>query len=126
MVSAASAGAVTAKANAAQNPLSIYILPLSKTRGASYHRSVSTLPATLFSAFEQTARAHARKPFLKVYPEQVELAYGEALDRVGAIAARYRARGYSKGHRVALKLPNCPPFLLHFLALNSLGVSVVP
>jgi acyl-CoA synthetase (AMP-forming)/AMP-acid ligase II len=82
--------------------------------------------ATVFSAFEQTASAHPRRPFLLAYPQRVELDYGTALERVGAIARRYRARGYRKGHRVGLKLPNSPEFLLHFLALNSLGASVLP
>jgi acyl-CoA synthetase (AMP-forming)/AMP-acid ligase II len=82
--------------------------------------------STVFSAFEQTASAHSRRPFLRSYPEQVELSYGAALQRVASIAGRYRTRGYGKGHRVALKLPNCPEFLLHFLALNALGASVVP
>jgi acyl-CoA synthetase (AMP-forming)/AMP-acid ligase II len=82
--------------------------------------------ATVFSAFEQTASAHPRLPFLLAYPERVELSYGAALERVGGIASRYRARGYGRGHRVALKLPNRPEFLLHFLALNSLGASVLP
>jgi len=81
---------------------------------------------TVFSAFERTAASHSRRPFLRVYPQRTELTYGAALEQVGAIAARYRARGYGKGRRVALKLPNCPEFLLHFLALNSLGASVVP
>ena len=81
---------------------------------------------TVFAAFEQTARAHRAKPFLQVLPEDVELGYGEALDLVRAIGARYRARGYGRGHRVALRLPNCPEFLLHFLALNSIGASVLP
>jgi acyl-CoA synthetase (AMP-forming)/AMP-acid ligase II len=81
---------------------------------------------TVFSAFEQTARAHRAKPFLQVFPEKVELTYREALERVAAIAARYRARGYGRGHRVALRLPNCPGYLLHFLALNSIGASVLP
>ena len=82
--------------------------------------------ATVFSAFEQTASAHPRLPFLLAYPQRTELNYGSALQRVAAIAHRYRARGYGKGHRVGLRLPNCPEFLLHFLALNSLGASVVP
>ena len=82
--------------------------------------------STVFSAFEQTARAHPAKPFLQVFPEKIELSYGEALAQAQAIAARYRARGYGRGHRVALKLKNCPQFLPHFLALNSLGASVVP
>ena len=35
-------------------------------------------------------------------------------------------REIAPGHRVALKLETRPEFLLHFLALNSLGVSVLP
>jgi len=82
--------------------------------------------STVFSAFEQTASAHAGRAFLLSYPQRIELSYGAALDSVAAIATRYRARGYGKGHRVGLRLQNCPEFLLHFLALNSLGASVVP
>ena len=81
---------------------------------------------TVFSAFEQTARAHGAKPFLQFLPDKLQFSYGEALDRIAEIAARYRACGYGRGHRIALQLPNCPEFLLHFLALNSLGASVVP
>ncbi|MFN2645333.1 MAG: AMP-binding protein, partial [Burkholderiales bacterium] len=81
---------------------------------------------TVFTAFEQTARAHGAKPFLQVPSEKLELSYAEALDRALAIARIYAARGYGPGHRVALKLPNCADFLLHFLALNSLRASIVP
>jgi acyl-CoA synthetase (AMP-forming)/AMP-acid ligase II len=81
---------------------------------------------SVFSAFERTARAHAGRPFLQVLPEKVELTYGEALARVEQIAARYRRAGYGPGHRVALRLPNGPEFLPHFLALNAVGASVVP
>ena len=81
---------------------------------------------TVFSAFERTARAHGERPFLQVFPERIELSYARTLDLVGEIAARYRRAGYRPGHRVALRLPNCPEFVPHFLALNSLGVSVVP
>jgi acyl-CoA synthetase (AMP-forming)/AMP-acid ligase II len=81
---------------------------------------------TVFSAFEQTARAHGAKPFLQVLPESVELTYAQARERISDIAQRYARRGYGTGHRVALKLPNCPEFLLHFLALNSIGATVVP
>lgn len=80
---------------------------------------------TVFGAFEQTARAHGAKPFLHV-PGSPELTYREALGQVGAIAARYRARGWGAGHRVALLLENRPEFLLHFLALNAVRASVVP
>ena len=81
---------------------------------------------TVFAAFEKTARAHGAKPFLQVPHEKVELSYAQALDRISAIAQIYARRGYGSGHRVALKLPNCAGFLLHFLALNSLGAAVVP
>jgi acyl-CoA synthetase (AMP-forming)/AMP-acid ligase II len=80
---------------------------------------------TVFAAFEQTARAHGANPFLHV-PGGPELTYRDALAATRAIAARYRARGWGTGHRVALLLENRPEFLLHFLALNSLRASVVP
>jgi acyl-CoA synthetase (AMP-forming)/AMP-acid ligase II len=81
---------------------------------------------TVFSAFERTARAHGAKPFLHALPEGIEYGYAEALKNVVQISERYRAAGYGPGHRVALRLPNCPEFLLHFLALNSIGAAVVP
>jgi acyl-CoA synthetase (AMP-forming)/AMP-acid ligase II len=81
---------------------------------------------TVFTAFEQTARAHGAKPFLQAPHENVELTYAQAFERVDDIARRYARRGYGPGHRVALKLPNGAAFLLHFLALNRVGASVVP
>ena len=81
---------------------------------------------TVFSAFERTAAAHGEKPFLVMPSWRLELTYAQAAERVDEIAARYRARGYGRGHRVALQLENRPEFPLHFLALNSLGSSVVP
>jgi acyl-CoA synthetase (AMP-forming)/AMP-acid ligase II len=81
---------------------------------------------TVFAAFENTARAHGAKAFLHVPSEKLELSYAQALERASAIARRYAQRGYGRGHRVALKLPNCADFLLHFLALNSIGAAVVP
>jgi acyl-CoA synthetase (AMP-forming)/AMP-acid ligase II len=81
---------------------------------------------TVFSAFERTARAHGARPFLQVLSEGVEYRYRDALSLVDSISRRYREAGYGAGHRVALRLPNCSEFLLHFLALNSLGAAVVP
>jgi acyl-CoA synthetase (AMP-forming)/AMP-acid ligase II len=81
---------------------------------------------TVFSAFERTARAHGAKPFLHVLPQGIEYSYAEALKSIVHVSARYRTAGYGPGHRVALRLPNCPEFLLHFLALNSIGAAVVP
>jgi len=81
---------------------------------------------TVFSAFERTAAAHGEKPFLVMPSWRLELTYAQAAERIAQIAARYRARGYGRGHRVALQLKNRPEFPLHFLALNSLATSVVP
>jgi acyl-CoA synthetase (AMP-forming)/AMP-acid ligase II len=82
--------------------------------------------STVFNALERSAAAHAAQPFLEFPSRQVRFTYAEALGRVRDIAARYRARGYGPGHRVALQLETCPEFLFHFLALNSIGASVVP
>jgi crotonobetaine/carnitine-CoA ligase len=45
---------------------------------------------------------------------------------VDALAERYRAAGWGERHRVALGVGDHPRHFLHFLALNSLGVSIVP
>src|SRR5262245_53039286 len=81
---------------------------------------------TVFAAFKDAARSHAPKPFLSFPRQRVDLSYGETLERVDGLAARYAARGYGAGHRVGLHLDNRPEFLIHFLALNSLGASIVP
>jgi acyl-CoA synthetase (AMP-forming)/AMP-acid ligase II len=81
---------------------------------------------TVYSAFEKTAAAHGGQPFLEMPAWQLKLTYADALQQVSLVAKRYRSRGYRPGHRVALKLETRPEFLLHFLALNSLGVSVLP
>jgi acyl-coenzyme A synthetase/AMP-(fatty) acid ligase len=54
------------------------------------------------------------------------LRYAEARSRVAAIAARLQAAGYGAGQRIAVALDNRIEFFLHFLALNSLGISIVP
>ncbi len=81
---------------------------------------------TVFSAFERTAAAHGGKPFLEMPAWKLKLTYADALARIVDTAERYRARGYRPGHRVALHFETRPEFLLHFLALNSLGISVLP
>jgi len=81
---------------------------------------------TVFTAFERSAALSGAKPFFEFPHHKVRLTYAEALERTAQIAARYRKRGYRPGHRVALMLETRPEFLLHFLALNSLGVAVVP
>src|SRR6266850_888156 len=123
MLSAASTGAPSASPSASAKIL--FNMASSRCPNDARHLTIRTV-TTVFSAFEQTAGAHGARPFLRVLPEELLLSYAAALDRVTDIAARYRARGYGAGHRVALRLENRPEFLLHFLALNSIGASVVP
>ena len=52
--------------------------------------------------------------------------YAEAGQAVLDLRRSYAAAGYGPGHRVALLLENRPAHFLHWLALNGLGVSVVP
>jgi acyl-CoA synthetase (AMP-forming)/AMP-acid ligase II len=59
-------------------------------------------------------------------PDGFRFNYGEVLAAVRALAEHYREAGYGVGDRVALLLENRPEFFSHWLALNSLGVSIVP
>ena len=96
--------------------------------------AVADADPTVYRAFARIAAAHPDRPFLEVLPEvaaqygiePLTLHYGEALAAVDAIAARFAAAGYGHGHRAGLLLENRPSFFLNWLALNALGVSVVP
>ncbi len=87
---------------------------------------------TVFQEFSRTVTAFAPRPFLNMAPDAApgstpdDLSYGDAAHRVEGFRQAYRRKGYGLGHRAALILGNQPDFFLHFLALNALGVSVVP
>jgi crotonobetaine/carnitine-CoA ligase len=91
-------------------------------------------PQTVFDAFRHVAVAHPDKPFLCLparadrpwQPEGGEWSYGAVAARVAELRTLYRDAGYGHGHRVALLLENRPDFFLHYLALNALGVGIVP
>ena len=51
---------------------------------------------------------------------------GEIGRQVCTLRDRYRASGFGHGHRACLLLENRPDFIVHWLALNSIGVSIVP
>jgi acyl-CoA synthetase (AMP-forming)/AMP-acid ligase II len=90
--------------------------------------------ASVAAVFETTAAKFPERQFLHVpieacrhyAPDALTLGYAEAASRVAAIAAALKAAGYGPGHRVAVALDNRPEFFLYFLALNALGVSIVP
>jgi crotonobetaine/carnitine-CoA ligase len=87
---------------------------------------------TVGQVFAETASASGSNPFLIVPPPAgaegsgSETTYAEVADAVAGLQALYGAAGYGLGHRVALLLANRPEFFLHYLALNSLGVGIVP
>lgn len=90
--------------------------------------------ANVYSFFAATAGVYPERHFFNVLPETAKLygiapgalSYGEAACEIEALFLAYRDAGYGKGHRVGLLLENRPAFLLHWLALNRLGASIVP
>ncbi|MGG4774747.1 AMP-binding protein [Paenalcaligenes sp. Me52] len=89
---------------------------------------------TIYSVFQSTAKQWPNNDFITVLPETAEiygidagsLSYTEALHRIDQLAEQYQKAGYGQGHRIGLLLENRPVFLLHWLALNKLGASIVP
>ena len=69
------------------------------------------------------APASAELPYA---PDGFSYSYGEALARIEALCAAYAAAGYGHGTCVALLLENRPEFFWHWLALNGLGVAIMP
>jgi acyl-CoA synthetase (AMP-forming)/AMP-acid ligase II len=59
-------------------------------------------------------------------PDGFAYSYGEALARIEALRGAYAAAGYGHRARVALLLENRPEFFWHWLALNALGVAIMP
>ena len=92
------------------------------------------MAGTVFETFMETAQAAPDNVFLcappapgrAYHPDGIEFTYGQTRDGALALREVYRAAGYGHGHRVALLLENRPEFFFHFLALNALGVSIVP
>ena len=89
------------------------------------------------SPFAAFAAAAARRPDtafllapasagLPYAPDGFRIAYATLAARVEELRADYAAAGYGAGARVALLLENRPEFFAHWLALNALGVSIVP
>lgn len=89
------------------------------------------------SVAEAFADAAARWPdhdFLQVLPEAASAlgveprawTYREVQQRAVELRDAYRQAGLGSGQRAGVLLQNRPEFLFHWLALNGLGVSVVP
>lgn len=89
---------------------------------------------TIGDAFARAAAAYGPNSLLAVPanparsydPQGREISYAQAAAQVHTLVQCYRAAGYGLGHRVGLFLESRPEHLLHKLALNTLGVCVVP
>jgi acyl-CoA synthetase (AMP-forming)/AMP-acid ligase II len=69
------------------------------------------------------APAAAELPYA---PDGFAYRYGEAVTRIEALRRAYAAAGYGRGACIALLLENRPEYIWHWLALNGLGVSIMP
>ena len=109
----------------------------SQRRGRAARRPtlhMSTAAATVHDAFSRVAARRGDAEFLCV-ETVTAAAYGidagprswrEVAGEVERLRAAYAQAGYGHGHRVGLLLENRPAFFTHWLALNSLGISIVP
>ena len=89
---------------------------------------------TVYNEFLKTGSRLSSQAFLHI-PRQaageyhhgpVDYTYEQALRAADALSEQYAGAGYGRGMRVAVMLDNRAEFFLHLLALNKLGVSVVP
>ncbi len=96
--------------------------------------NMTPLPTTAAQRFDWSVEKWGERPFLCVgplatrsyLPQGWEISYREAAGGGSRPARIYAAAGYGFGHRIGLLFENRPDHHLHFLALNGLGVSIVP
>lgn len=75
-------------------------------------------------AFARTASEHPDAPALLYLGERYT--FGEIADAARRVAGAFRAAGVSDGDRAMIVLPNCPQWLVCWLALQELGAIAVP
>lgn len=93
-----------------------------------------TKEPSIYTAFQETADQWPNNDFLMVLPETADIygidagtiSYSAAQTEIDRLADLYAQSGYAHGHRVGILLENRPAFIMHWLALNKLGVSIVP
>jgi acyl-coenzyme A synthetase/AMP-(fatty) acid ligase len=89
---------------------------------------------SVFDAFKACAERFGDNAFLRAppgntagnLPAGISYSYAETKARVSELIPNYAARGLKKGDRVALIFDSRVDVYLHLLALNALGVSIVP
>ena len=89
---------------------------------------------SVYERFQASASRWPDRDCLQVLPGTAKvygidpgtLRYADVLAKVDALSHQFDHAGYQRGMRVALLLENRPVFFIVWLALNRLGVSVVP
>ncbi len=89
---------------------------------------------SVYEAFVHSKDRFPHRPFLKIVSDTAsrygiearEYTYTETADQVDQLIQAYHSANLGHGHRVALLLENRPEMFFNWLALNRLGVSVVP
>ncbi|MBD25314.1 MAG: hypothetical protein CMG46_09980 [Candidatus Marinimicrobia bacterium] len=84
---------------------------------------------TVYDEFIKAVDEMPNASFLCVFDETgkpKDIPYSAAVKHVEACQKIYANAGYGHGHRIALLLGQCPEMVIHFLALNGLGCTVVP
>ena len=89
---------------------------------------------TVYRRFVETAARRGNGPFLHILQETAgiygiaagDITYADMAAQVELWRQRFQDAGFGAGQRIGLLLQNRPVFLEIWLALNALGVSVVP
>lgn len=90
--------------------------------------------SSLYQAFEDAAKRYATRPFLRTPSNSssayadgaIEYSYAAAHQYVLRLISAYLERALVRGDRVALAFDSRLETYLHLLALNALGISIVP
>lgn len=94
----------------------------------------SIIAQSVYESFSLTVQRWPERDSLQVLPatakvydiEAGTLSYEKMHEQIISYSHRFERAGYAQGMRVALLLENRPDFFIIWLALNRLGVSVVP
>ncbi|WP_417320595.1 AMP-binding protein [Emcibacter sp.] len=89
---------------------------------------------TVYDVFAKAVKDHGDRPFVHIplsaakgySATDVDYTYEEAAREIELRRTAYERAGYGVGHRIAILLENRADFFFHWLALNALGVGIVP
>ena len=89
---------------------------------------------TLYDVLSQSAEKYPENPLFMTTSRLKKLweletnvfNYQTVLEIVSKLKEGYASAGYGNGHRIAFLLENRPYIFFHFVALNALGVGIVP